>query len=40
VYSLFDDAAAWLRRGRAGRARVDRGEGELAALDAGPARAA
>jgi HAE1 family hydrophobic/amphiphilic exporter-1 len=40
VYSLFDDAAAWIRRRRAGRVRVNRGEGELAALDAAPARAA
>jgi multidrug efflux pump subunit AcrB len=29
AYSLFDDAGVWLRRRRAGRARVDRGEEEV-----------
>ncbi len=31
AYSLLDDAGAWLRRRRAGRAQVDRGEGEVGA---------
>ncbi len=37
---VADDEAAWVRRRRAGGVRVDRGEEELAALDAAPARAA
>jgi hydrophobe/amphiphile efflux-1 (HAE1) family protein len=33
AYSLFDDAGAWLRRRRAGRAQVDRGEKEVGAAE-------